>query len=998
VLPAAAERRVERRVDRRGAVLRKVFGAGVGYNPADLAKPRLPYVAMLHKLHRTSLTSQRVADIIKALAAGCPAAPLPPDLVTAPAGNAMQRHRFRALLETPLEWRVTDLPVARFALGDQPATPTEPVLFARVPSRTEGMASPARAPGGNAASGRWLQVLPPHRVQAALENTWYDVGKAAFRGIRTLYNHMQERYLGVSFADVDAWVRHQEVHQMLVPAAIDTYNPLVATELGWHQADIMYATWDVPGELLSETQAVTDLQKANTNADDGDVEAAAAADDDSDDDSVIVVEPRGEAGRLSAENDSYTKAVIEGVEVYLPRPPRSVAANSEERALEAEIQEVTTAVVVTAAKEKLAKTANEPSIARAKQLNEEYRAAVRRGAPAAEIARREADLDEANSKADEGITAIQALQQRGKDLKRRARALRKRLNTLVAQRKAAARAGGAGAGGAAGAAAGGPAGGAGAGADAAAGGDGGGALEAGADGDDGAGAGAGGAVAGADGAGADGAAAGAGAGAGPAAAGPAAAGPAAAGPAAAGCAIPVGRKGKYPYILNVMDIFSKYAWSFPLRDMRAETVAACLERLWLQEGAPAILQTDQGAQFTGAAVKDLARRFGVETRLCAPYRSQCTGAIERLNATIRASMRNVRLGLSLKGSQWTAVLPYVVYTYNTQRHSTTSLCPYLVQRGREPAALTTRVNAGAAGGGGVGGAGAGGGAAGAGGGGAEAGGGGAGAGGDAAEAAADAGGGGAGAGGGGAGAGGGGAEAAGAAAEAGGGAGAAGGGADAGGAEAAGVAPLTGGADTYAAVALEAYQDALAARPFDAAELAEVAALQRYRDVATAATAARTAFAQRGIRHGALGMTADALLRAEASLKPLPVGTLVRISVAHLDRKHKRALKMGVKAARDQPVWSEDVYYLVAAPPATPDAAAAASASGDERPTYVAVKVGDRDTPDARLSVPRQDLLAVTATPATPAELARLRDGDTQPVTRLVTLRPGTAAHPLTFQ
>jgi len=142
---------------------------------------------------------------------------------------------------------------------------------------------------------------------------------------------------------------------------------------------------------------------------------------------------------------------------------------------------------------------------------------------------------------------------------------------------------------------------------------------------------------------------------------------------------------KYVYILTIIDLFSKFVWAFPLIRKSAGHVVACLENLWLTEGSPRIFQSDNGTEFVNDEIGALSARFNVERRLCRPYNSQCNGAIERLNRTIQTALS--RALYTYRSNNWHELLPLIIYAYNTTRHTTTKLSPFLTHRGREPAPL-----------------------------------------------------------------------------------------------------------------------------------------------------------------------------------------------------------------------------------------------------------------------------------------------------------------------
>ena len=54
---------------------------------------------------------------------------------------------------------------------------------------------------------------------------------------------------------------------------------------------------------------------------------------------------------------------------------------------------------------------------------------------------------------------------------------------------------------------------------------------------------------------------------------------------------------KYKYFLNVIDIFSRYAWSVPLKDK--STALKCLFR----ERKPITIQSDKGTEFVNATAQ-----------------------------------------------------------------------------------------------------------------------------------------------------------------------------------------------------------------------------------------------------------------------------------------------------------------------------------------------------------------------------------------------------------
>jgi len=147
------------------------------------------------------------------------------------------------------------------------------------------------------------------------------------------------------------------------------------------------------------------------------------------------------------------------------------------------------------------------------------------------------------------------------------------------------------------------------------------------------------------------------------------------------------RTAQSAYLLTIMDIFSKFACCIPLQARTGENIARALEGIWLKEGPPVWLQTDNAKEFKeNANVRAVCARYGVGVKNCAAYHSECMGGIERFNRTIRTAILNACKHYDAHQT-WVDLLEPLVWAYNTSRHSTTTLSPFFVHRGREPRAV-----------------------------------------------------------------------------------------------------------------------------------------------------------------------------------------------------------------------------------------------------------------------------------------------------------------------
>lgn len=144
--------------------------------------------------------------------------------------------------------------------------------------------------------------------------------------------------------------------------------------------------------------------------------------------------------------------------------------------------------------------------------------------------------------------------------------------------------------------------------------------------------------------------------------------------------------GKATFVLSVIDIFSKFLYSRPLKKKESKLVADALQDIFLSDGAPTILQSDNGPEFVNADMDELAKRWKIQLRHGLPYKPSTQGAVERVNQTLKHSIYKYLHQHETK--TYTDVLPFLVYSYNTTRHSTTKHTPFEIHRGRSDVGLS----------------------------------------------------------------------------------------------------------------------------------------------------------------------------------------------------------------------------------------------------------------------------------------------------------------------
>jgi hypothetical protein len=139
-----------------------------------------------------------------------------------------------------------------------------------------------------------------------------------------------------------------------------------------------------------------------------------------------------------------------------------------------------------------------------------------------------------------------------------------------------------------------------------------------------------------------------------------------------------GSNNKIKYLLNVVDHFSKFAWSIPIKHKNKEVVSTKLAELFLVEGFPNIIQSDNGGEFKNWLLHSFASSNGIEIKHSEPYNSSTQGLVEKFNGTLRYMIHTHQQNSKTK--RYIDVLPFLVFGYNSTPHKSTKFTPFQILR------------------------------------------------------------------------------------------------------------------------------------------------------------------------------------------------------------------------------------------------------------------------------------------------------------------------------
>ena len=122
---------------------------------------------------------------------------------------------------------------------------------------------------------------------------------------------------------------------------------------------------------------------------------------------------------------------------------------------------------------------------------------------------------------------------------------------------------------------------------------------------------------------------------------------------------------QFKYILNAIDAFSRYVFSFPIVKKDSETVlkhlAPLIDRYNVRE-----INTDNGTEFLGV-FKDFLDSRHIIHRTGQAYNSTAQSIVERFNLTLRRAL--------IGHNKWATDLPKIIKEYNHEHHNTIKMKP-----------------------------------------------------------------------------------------------------------------------------------------------------------------------------------------------------------------------------------------------------------------------------------------------------------------------------------
>ena len=134
----------------------------------------------------------------------------------------------------------------------------------------------------------------------------------------------------------------------------------------------------------------------------------------------------------------------------------------------------------------------------------------------------------------------------------------------------------------------------------------------------------------------------------------------------------------YKYIFTNIDIFSKYAWSFPIKSKKIQDIKSCFQKIFIKNKPKYIWNDKEPAFFS----KEMLRFFeDNNVKIYYTFSNLKAVFIERFNRSLRELM--MKEFVKNNNTIWYNILSNLIKTYNNRYHRSIKTKPINVNKSNE---------------------------------------------------------------------------------------------------------------------------------------------------------------------------------------------------------------------------------------------------------------------------------------------------------------------------
>ena len=138
--------------------------------------------------------------------------------------------------------------------------------------------------------------------------------------------------------------------------------------------------------------------------------------------------------------------------------------------------------------------------------------------------------------------------------------------------------------------------------------------------------------------------------------------------------------GGYENIIAAIDVFSRYAFAYPVTNPTAVNTAKIIIDIMTRHAyLPTLIITDKGSVFISQVIEEVAEIFGIILKHATTKHAETIGVLKQTHATIKTSLK---MAPGEYRKQWHKYLPIAILNYNTTYHSSIDCEPSRVFHSR----------------------------------------------------------------------------------------------------------------------------------------------------------------------------------------------------------------------------------------------------------------------------------------------------------------------------
>lgn len=126
--------------------------------------------------------------------------------------------------------------------------------------------------------------------------------------------------------------------------------------------------------------------------------------------------------------------------------------------------------------------------------------------------------------------------------------------------------------------------------------------------------------------------------------------------------------------LTIVDVFSKYAQAYHIRDGTAISTLQALLKFCTHHGLPLTIVSDNGTEFTNQLFSEFVTLHKINHHKTLPHSPNDNGIVERFHSTLLEHLRILKL--THKDQDISNLVPYGILAYNSSIHSFTKCRPF----------------------------------------------------------------------------------------------------------------------------------------------------------------------------------------------------------------------------------------------------------------------------------------------------------------------------------